>query len=30
MLATVTIDSQTIKPKPNIRVLGLQIDTKLR
>lgn len=30
MLATVTVDSQVIKPKPNIRVLGLQIDTKLK
>ena len=30
MLATVTINSQTIKPKPKIRVLDLQIDTKLR
>ena len=30
MSATVTIDIQLIKPKPNTRVLGLQIDTKLK
>ena len=30
MSATVTIDIQVIKLKPNIRVLGLQIDTKLK
>lgn len=30
MSTTVTIGIQIIKPKPNIRVLGLQIDTKLK
>ena len=30
MSATVTIDTQVIKLKPNIRVLGLQIDIKLK
>lgn len=28
--STVTIGTRIIEPKPNIRVLGLQIDTKLR
>ena len=30
MSVTIIIDTQIIKPKPNIKVLGLQIDTKLK